>query len=222
MRELEVVVVDPHQCAGDPVVEAIDELGGVVRRIGGQPAAPPHHPSVRPPVLVLALEIPRGVDDLGQALSDRGDEFFAYGLSFAVIGSLWIAHHQFFGSLARFDGPLMALNLVYLAFVALIPFSSSVLGSYAGESAAVITYALNMVAVSVVFTAQNVYAYRADLLDESAEARREGPFVAESFIIPGIFAASIPLALVSPDNTPYLWLLMPVLLHYFGRRHPGR
>ena len=173
-------------------------------------------------LLVLALEIPAGLDDLGQALSERGDEFFAYGLSFAVIGSLWIAHHQFFGSLARFDGLLMVLNLVYLAFVALIPFSSSVLGSYAGQSAAVIIYAVNMVAVSLVFTAQNVYAYRAGLLDDAAEARREGPLVAESFVIPGIFAASIPLALVSPDNTPYLWLLMPVLLRVFGRRHAGR
>lgn len=173
-------------------------------------------------LLVLALEIPRGVSDLGQAISDRGDEFFAYGLSFAVIGSHWIAHHRFFGNLARFDGPLMVLNLVYLAFVALIPFSSSVLGSYAGESTAVITYAINMIAVSVVFSAQNVYAYRADLLDESAEARREGPLVAESFVIPGIFAASIPLAIVSPDNTPYLWLLMPLLLRALGTRHPGR
>jgi uncharacterized membrane protein len=172
-------------------------------------------------LLVLALEIPAGLGDLGEQLRDRGDEFFAYGLSFAVIGALWIAHHQFFATLARFDGPLMVLNLVYLAFVALIPFSSSVLGSYAGESAAVIVYALNMVAVSIVFSAQNVYAYRADLLDQSAEARREGPLVAESFVIPGVFAASIPLALVSPDNTPYLWLLMPVLLRLLGKRHVG-
>jgi uncharacterized membrane protein len=173
-------------------------------------------------LLVLALEIPAGLDDLGKAIGDRGDEFFAYGLSFAVIGSLWIAHHRFFANLARFDGPLMVLNLVYLAFVALIPFSSSLLGSYAGETPAVITYAINMVAVSLVFTAQNVYAYRSDLLDEAAEARRAGPLVAESFVIPGVFAASIPLAIVSPDNTPYLWLLMPILLRYFGAKHPGR
>ena len=75
-------------------------------------------------LLVLALEIPAGVDDLGQALRDRGDEFFAYGLSFAVMASLWIDHHRFFGALERFDGRLMALNLLYLAFVALVPFTS--------------------------------------------------------------------------------------------------
>jgi uncharacterized membrane protein len=162
-------------------------------------------------LLVLALEIPAGLDDLGQQLRDRGDEFFAYGLSFAVIGSLWIAHHRFFGTLARFDGPLMVLNLVYLAFVALIPFSSSVLGSYAGQSAAVITYAINMVAVSLAFTAQNVYAYRTGLLDEAAEARREGPLVAESFVIPAVFAISIPVALVAPSATPYVWIGIPIL-----------
>ena len=169
-------------------------------------------------LLVLALEIPAGLDDLGQQLRDRGDEFFAYGLSFAVIGALWIAHHDFFATLARFNGRLMVLNLAYLAFIALIPFSSSVLGSYAGQSTAVIVYALNMLAVSLVFTAQNAYAYRAGLLDEAAEAEREGPLVAESIVIPAVFAASIPLALVTPDNAPYLWLLMPVLLRVLGQR----
>ena len=81
-------------------------------------------------LLVLTLEIPGGVDDLGQELRDRAEEFFAYGLSFAVLGKFWITHHSFFGSLARFDARLMVLNLLYLAFIALVPFTSDLLGDY--------------------------------------------------------------------------------------------
>jgi uncharacterized membrane protein len=172
-------------------------------------------------LLVLALEIPAGLDDLGQALRDRGDEFFAYGLSFAVIGTLWIGHHRFFGDLKAFDGTLMRLNLLYLAFIALVPFSSSVLGSYNNNSAAVIVYSLNMVLISVAFSMQIVYAYRRDLMTEEAKRSRGGPLSAKSFIIPGVFAVSIPIALVNPDNVPWLWLALPVLLR-LGNAWEGR
>jgi uncharacterized membrane protein len=163
-------------------------------------------------LLVLGLQIPSGLDDLGQQLRDRGDEFFAYGLSFAVIGSLWIDHHRFFNGLRAVDGSLMRLNLVYLAFIALVPFSSSVLGSYAGESAAVIVYALNIIAISVAFTLMIVHAFRSDLMTEESKRARGGELANESVVIPAVFALSIPVALVLPQQTPYVWLLIPLLM----------
>jgi uncharacterized membrane protein len=167
-------------------------------------------------LLVLALEIPAGVDDLGQALRDRSDEFFAYGLSFAVIGSLWIDHHRFFGGLRAFDGRLMGLNLLYLAFVALVPFSSSLLGSYAGQSPAVVAYALNMVLISVTFTLQIDYAGRRGLIAAGSEYDRG--LSAESIVIPAVFAISIPVALVAPQQTPYVWLAIPILMRVVAAR----
>jgi uncharacterized membrane protein len=167
-------------------------------------------------LLVLALEIPVGVDDLGQELRDRGSEFFAYGLSFAVIGSLWIDHHRFFGVLKGFDGRLMALNLVYLAFVALVPFSSSLLGSYASQSPAVIVYAINMVAISVTFTLQIEYARRAGLVEPGSEY--DAGLTAESIVIPAVFAVSIPIALEVPGETPYVWLAIPILMRIIDAR----
>jgi uncharacterized membrane protein len=163
-------------------------------------------------LLVLGLQIPSGLSDLGQQLRDRGDEFFAYGLSFAVIGSLWIDHHRFFTGLRGVDGRLMSLNLVYLAFIALVPFSSSVLGSYAGQSAAVIVYALNIIAISIAFTLMMVHSFRSDLMTEAAKHERGGELANESVVIPAVFALSIPVALVIPQQTPYVWLLIPLLL----------
>jgi uncharacterized membrane protein len=171
-------------------------------------------------LLVLALQIPAGLNDLGQELRDRGDEFFAYGLSFAVIGSLWIDHHGFFGSLRAFDGRLMGLNLLYLAFVALVPFTSQVLGTYAGESAAVILYAANMVAISVAFTLQISYSYRSGLMSAEARDQRGGQLETQSIVIPAVFALSIPVALVIPQQTPWVWILIPVLMRVLGPRRP--
>ena len=88
-------------------------------------------------LLVLALEVPADVDDVGAALRDRSSDFVAYGFSFAVLGSIWLAHHRFYGSVIRFNTRLIVLNLVYLALVALVPFSAELLGHYSDTTAGV-------------------------------------------------------------------------------------
>jgi uncharacterized membrane protein len=81
-----------------------------------------------------------------------------------VLGKLWLLHHRFFSAVERFDGTLMGLNLTYLAFIAVIPFTSELLGDYDRDSTAVIVYAVSMAAVSITFQAQLVYADRHDLV----------------------------------------------------------
>lgn len=165
-------------------------------------------------LLVLALEVPPGATDLGEALRERDNELFAYGLSFAVVGKMWLAHHRFFSSVARFDNTLMGLNLFYLAWIALIPFTSEVLGDYGGETEAVILYAANITGVSLIFAGQIAYCYRRDLMRPEARAlerRFAGP---ANFLIAIVFAASIPVALLSPTAATLMWLGVFV----FGRR----
>jgi uncharacterized membrane protein len=43
-------------------------------------------------------------------------------LSFLVIGLLWMAHHNQFSFIARVDGVMMWLNLLFLLMIGLIPF----------------------------------------------------------------------------------------------------
>jgi len=173
-------------------------------------------------LLVLALEVPPGTDDLGQALRERNDELLAYAISFAVLGKLWLAHHRFFSSVARFDSTLMGLNLFYLAWIALVPFTSEVLGDYSDESAAVILYAANITGVSLTFVAQIAYCYRRDLVQPWAreyERRYAGP---ANFVVAGVFAASIPVALLSPTAATLMWLAIFVLGRRVGDRIAGK
>jgi uncharacterized membrane protein len=159
-------------------------------------------------LLVLGLTIPQGVDDLTRTLLNQEDDLLAYTISFAVIGRLWIAHHRFFAVLERFDGYLMGLNLMYLAFLVLIPFTSQVLGDYGGQRAAVILYALNMTCVSLAFQAQIVYAYRRGLVWPEArdfERRMAGP---PNFLVATVFVISIPVAFLSTTVATLMWIGM--------------
>lgn len=156
-------------------------------------------------LLVLGLDVPPGLDDLGEALLDERTSLFSYALSFAVLAKLWLDHHEFFGGLERFDRRLMALNLVYLAFVALIPFTSQVLGDYGSRTDAVILYAASIAAVALVLAVQVSYAYRHRLLREEyrPEARASAP---GAFAAAIVFAVSIPLALIDPVVGMLSWL----------------
>src|SRR5215203_924781 len=103
-------------------------------------------------LLVLNLSVPEHIkgDALTTALWEQRQDLFAYALSFAVIGRFWIVHHRFFSEVTGFDGRLLALNLFYLAWVVLIPFSSQVLGDHGGDAAAIVLYAANLAGVVLV------------------------------------------------------------------------
>jgi uncharacterized membrane protein len=173
-------------------------------------------------LLVLALEIPVGTEDLGQALRDRGNELFAYALSFAVLAKLWLAHHRFYGWVARFDGRLIALNLFYLAWVALVPFTSELLGNFSDDSVAVIAYAVDMTAISVIFGAQIAYAYRHDLMRAEAKPLERRFAGRANFIVPVVFAASIPVSLLSATAAQLMWLAIFAVGRRVGDMVAGR
>jgi uncharacterized membrane protein len=157
-------------------------------------------------LLVLALDVPANLDNVGAALRDRSSDFVAYGISFAVLGSIWLAHHRFYTLVARFDGRLIALNLLYLALVALVPFSAELLGHYSDTTDGVIIYAINLAGISLSFTAQIFYAFRRGLVKDEArdqERRYVGP---ASFVVSGTFLLSIPVAFVDPSLCPIIWV----------------
>jgi len=159
-------------------------------------------------LLVLGLTVPEHSTDLTQALLDNHNDLLAYAISFAVLGKYWLSHHRFFSILERFDGTLMGLNLLYLAFIALVPFTSGVLGDYDSNTAAIVLYAINMILVSGTFFAQVVYSYRNGLVRPEARAferRYAGP---ANLIVIGVFLVSIPVAFVSPLAATLMWLVI--------------
>ena len=169
-------------------------------------------------LVVLGLFIPQGESNFTQTLLRQWTDLFAYGISFAVIGKFWLAHHRFFAALERFDGPLMGFNLAYLAFIGLVPFTSQVLGDYGHETSAVVLYAINLACVTLAFYAQVLYAYRADLIKPEAralESRYAGP---ANLLLAGVFIVSIPVAFVSTTVATAMWLGVFVV----GRRAANR
>jgi uncharacterized membrane protein len=165
-------------------------------------------------LLVLALDVPENADDLTRVLENQRGDLLAYALSFAVLGKWWLLHHRFFSSLERFDGPLMGLNLLYLAWIALVPFTSEVLGDYGDETAGVVLYAANMSGIALTFAAQLVYSYRSGLMKPELRGVERRFAAPATFVSAGVFLASIPVAFLSPAVATVMWLLV----FFLGRR----
>lgn len=158
-------------------------------------------------LLVLNLSVDDVArDEVWEGIWDQRENFLAYAISFAVIGRFWLVHHRFFGEVKAFDGRLLWLNMLYLAFIVLIPFSSQVLGDFGGETASIVTYAVNLIAVILVGMWMFVDAQRAGLTSADASTRRES--IVRALYIAGVFLISIPVAFIAPSWAPLLWLVL--------------
>jgi uncharacterized membrane protein len=159
-------------------------------------------------LLVLNLGVAKDVThgELADALWEQRENFFAYALSFAVIGRYWVVHHRFFSQVTAFDGRLISLNILYLGWIVLIPFSSEVLGEHGGATAAVVLYAANLTGVVLVGMWMVADARRAGLTSINPAAHVEQRY--RSIYIATVFGLSIPVAFVVPSLAPYMWLAL--------------
>jgi uncharacterized membrane protein len=159
-------------------------------------------------LLVLNINVPELVDsrDLTSALLDGWEELTAYALSFLVIARFWVIHHRFFGELERFDGRLINLNLLYLALIVLVPFTTDVLDSYGDHSAAVVLYAAALGLAGLVNWLMHRHAVRHELLNAEARQQTERFASRVALMVPVVFMVSIPVALVSPRAGMGVWL----------------
>ena len=166
-------------------------------------------------LLVLNIEVPNVPGrDLGSAISDLSDDFVAYGIGFAVIGLFWYEHHKLFATLVRASGRLVLVNTAFLALIALMPFTTAVLGRY-DEPLAVALYAGNVGLTLILAGLTALVAIDGGLSaepdpDRTRSRRREVLIDTTGRAL--VFLLSIPIAYtISESLAKWFWLLLLVV-----------
>ena len=115
-------------------------------------------------LLVLDLRVPArdtlADHDLASALGRQWPSYLAYVVSFLTIGIMWMNHHTIVAHVQRVDRPLLVINLLLLMGVVAIPFPTVLVADHLnddGATAAVVTYGLVMIAISLGFDALWIY-----------------------------------------------------------------
>jgi uncharacterized membrane protein len=101
-------------------------------------------------LLVLEISIPEIAQsslhaELPRRLLELWPKLLSYAISFIILGMFWYLHHLAFHHIKRSDNGLIWLNILFLLFIALIPFSTSLFGSYGTEQLPLIIYATNII-----------------------------------------------------------------------------
>jgi uncharacterized membrane protein len=161
-------------------------------------------------LLILNIELPESTGSAAVGISQLLEvwpDILSYVISFLVIGNYWIGHRGIFDDVESYDGTLLWLNIIYLMFIAFIPFSTSLIGEFPG-SVPVIVYAGTITLTSIALTVLWRYAWAYDLLDATVN-REKLRDVTYGILTPAsIFAGSILIALASAEWAMYSWLLL--------------
>jgi uncharacterized membrane protein len=173
-------------------------------------------------LLVVGIALPTldhagSASEMLDALNDLSESFISFFISFAVIARYWAAHQEQFSMLARMDRGFVGLNLVYLAFIALLPFPTDLLGNYFENPISIAVYASSVGIISGMEVVLFRKAYRADLLAHSMprEVYRWGVIGSSSPVV--VFALSIPVAFLNTTAAALVWFLtvpLGILLHH--------
>jgi uncharacterized membrane protein len=169
-------------------------------------------------ITLLAFDLPR------KGRHNAGLRLIAFGISFAVIGLFWLGHHAIFRYITALDRRLITINLLFLGFIALLPYPTRLLSlRHIGspDAAPVVFYAACSAAAGLAEGAIWLYATRpgSGMADPSAAAVRLH-FALRIARAPAVFLISIPIAFVTPENTRYIWILILVVGVVINRFSP--
>jgi uncharacterized membrane protein len=179
-------------------------------------------------LLVVEVGVPASIegadDDPGALLDAVGDRLpliAAFFLGCMVIGSYWAAHHRFVSRLGAVDGGYVGLTVVYLAFVAFLPFPTGVLGEFPENPISVVAFAVNMGAVSAMEVALLRHAWRRGLFRQDLPAHVYRWARDASFAPVLLFVVSVPIAFAVPWLAVAVWFLSWPLQMVRDRRRPA-
>jgi TMEM175 potassium channel family protein len=85
---------------------------------------------------------------LAEHLARLVHSFAMYTISFVVLAMFWYIHHLQFHFVRHVDRRLLWLNLIFLLFVTLVPFSTDLLGDHGHLQLPVLIYAANLLVLS--------------------------------------------------------------------------
>ncbi len=173
-------------------------------------------------ILVLELALEVGEGSLAEKLGHITPDIFQYFMTFIILGSMWLMHYYQFYYIKRANSVLMWLNIIYLATIALFPFTYSIMLTGTNpfttpedQHTALIFYAGNLVAAYLLLTIHWWYATSKNRLVE--KGLPEGKVTIMSMLlIFGIFTGVVTIGLSFIDVIISLNLFAILGLIYLG------
>jgi uncharacterized membrane protein len=169
-------------------------------------------------IKVPELDLPLATAELPLKLLALWPKFLSYLISFVILGVYWVGHHIQLSFIRRADRPLLWINILFLLWVALVPFSTALLGEYAKIRIAIAIYGANLIAIGLTLALHWWYATNeARHVDPDIHPRLVRGGMKRTLMAPLIYLIAIALSFVRAELSLILYALVPILYILPGR-----
>ena len=131
-------------------------------------------------------------------------------VSFILISSFWVYHHEFI-KVKTLNIPYLWINILFLICISFMPFTTSLIGNYSQFLLSETLFGLDIFLTSILFLSMYYYAYKRNFL-EKKPTKEEKNRVLHTFLV--IIALTVTVNLLDfnvSSNFIYLFLLVPVI-----------
>lgn len=169
-------------------------------------------------LLAIDLKVPEidlntAVTELPRQLKALSPSVMTFFISFVVIGIYWISHHRYFGLIKRYDTRLMLLNLMFLFFIACMPFMANLLGRFVFVPIALIAYTLAVAALGLSMALIWSYAsHKHRLIAADLHPDEIRKINVRLYSAPIMFLLAVPFARAGSWAVITMWWLSPLVV----------
>ena len=163
-----------------------------------------------------------------KALGHLIPKFMGFIISFMLIGLYWTIHHRMFGFVTSYNRKLLVLNLVFLFFIVLMPFSTGFYSEFSGKELVEKQLKIPLTFYVLNFSLAGIINYCMWRYIGNAKNKLANPPIDpvllkfakfRSLLVPVIFLLMIPIAwLTNVLFAVYIPLFIPIVLKILKRR----
>jgi len=172
-------------------------------------------------LLVLSISLP---DDPGgkgympnaeleDLILGESHRFLNYAIAFLLLAGFWMNHSREFHMIKATEHKHTWINILFLMFVALVPFTTALVGDYGQDWVAWLFFGANILILGIFlymnwwYASRNRHLLHADVEEERIElGKRRG------LVVPSAAVVSVAVSLSAPSLAGFVYMLIPIVL----------
>lgn len=166
-------------------------------------------------LIVLTIGVPSvsgPVSDasIQKALYTIAFPFFNFVLSFILLAMFWTANHKQLHYVKHVDSVFLWINIIWLLFIAIVPFSTEISGDYNGYTISQLIFNLNLLGIACLLYLNWHYATKKGLISKKMDKTKIKSIKLTCLLFVGVSLTATVLSLIIPKwcSTVYVALLV--------------
>lgn len=136
------------------------------------------------------------------------NNLFVYALSFFLLAGFWVMHHRYFDKIRGSSQSLLWLNVIWLLFIALVPFSTSLYGDFGQTVPAALFFHINLFLIGVFSFLIQREVIEDKLVDKVPKKDVTKHIYTMNTVFPSVALLGILMAFIIPQWSSMVYLLV--------------